>query len=320
MAPLRAWYFNHLHLNNYDIVISVCNAECKGVQTPATTLHIAYLQGPPTQYYWGLYDQYIANPGFGKLNWLARWGLKTLLQPMRRSDLKAAGRPDLLVANSRYVQSEIKKYYHRNSQVVYPPVGVATMVQAAQAVSARQIKQIREELFSGEEFFVVAGRQVNWKRFDLAIQSCGKAVENLLIVGDGPEHNQLVKLAGQSSRVKFLPKYDGPTEIAKYYLAAKGLIFPSLEPFGIIPIEAMACGLPVIAYRCGGSADMITPGVNGLFFDEQTVASLVRAIRKFNVAQYDRAEIVKLSQRFAADNFDKMFRKVVEQAYASLHR
>lgn len=89
IAPLRAHYFNHLRLTGYDIVISVCNAECKGIKVANGTRHIAYLQGPPTQYYWGMYDQYIANPGFGKLNWLARFGLRILVKPMRRSDRKS---------------------------------------------------------------------------------------------------------------------------------------------------------------------------------------------------------------------------------------
>ena len=313
MAPLRALYFNHLHLNDYDVVISICNAECKGVKTPDSTLHIAYLQGPPTQYYWGLYDQYIQNPGFGKLNWLARIGLKLLAGPMRKSDYKSAQQPDILVANSNYVLGEINKYYNRDGVVIFPPVGVERMRQAADKVAKADVQQVKKELFGGEDFYIVAGRQVNWKRFDLAVKACVKAVENLLIVGDGPEHASLVELASDSPHIKFLPKYNGAEEITKYFKAAKGLIFPSLEPFGIIPVEALACGLPILAFAKGGSADIVEDGINGQFFAKQTVASLAKGIKSFNVAQYNRQQVAKTADRFNEAVFATAWRELINQ-------
>ncbi len=313
IAPLRAHYFNHLRLTGYDIVISVCNAECKGIKVASGTRHIAYLQGPPTQYYWGMYDQYIANPGFGKLNWLARFGLRILVKPMRRSDWRAAQRPDALLANSHYVADEIKRYYGRPSQVLFPLAQVDQIKLVSQQVKAKDIRQIRQELFKGRDFYVVAGRQVNWKRFDLAIQACLKTRENLLVIGSGPERNLLVKLAGGNSQIKFLPKYDGVGEIVKYYRSAKGLIFPSLEPFGIVPVEALASGLPVLAFRRGGSADIIRDGINGLFFPEQTVDSLAEGIRRFNVAQFKHDQVVKSAERFSADHFQKNIKQIIEQ-------
>ena len=165
MAPLRVFYFKHLDLSEYDLVISIANAEAKGVKTSPSSVHVAYLQGPPTQYYWGQYDAYIKNPGFGKLNFLARWGLKTLIKPMRKADLAEAKRPDLLIANSNYVANEIKKYYTRDSQVVYPPVDVSGL---------RHTKVKPVNPFGKAEFYVVTGRQVNWKRVDLAVDACIK--------------------------------------------------------------------------------------------------------------------------------------------------
>ena len=320
MAPLRALYFGHLKLSGYDVVISVCNAECKGVKTPNSTLHIAYLQGPPTQYYWGLYDQYIQNPGFGKLNWLARLGLKVLVKPMRKSDYKLSKRPDIYVANSNYVLDEIEKYYGRDGTVMFPPVGVERMKQAVKATSARDVKQIKQELFNGEDFYIIAGRQVNWKRFDLAVSACAKAVENLLIVGDGPEHAKLIELVANKSNIKFLPKYNGPEEIAKYFKAAKGLIFPSLEPFGIIPAEALACGLPILAFNKGGSVDIVEDGVNGQFFQKQTVDSLIDGIRKFNVAKYNRTKVAKTAERFTCATFDEAWRELIRQNSEAIPR
>ena len=313
MAPLRALYFNHLHLNDYDVVISICNAECKGAKTPDSTLHIAYLQGPPTQYYWGLYDQYIQNPGFGKLNWLARIGLKLLAGPMRKSDYKSAQQPDILVANSNYVLGEINKYYNRDGVVIFPPVGVERMKKAASAITTKGIKEVKDNLFKGKDFYIVAGRQVNWKRFDITVGACVKTVENLLIVGDGPEHASLVKLASDNPHIKFLPKYNGAEEIAKYFKAAKGLIFPSLEPFGIIPVEALACGLPILAYAKGGSADIVEDGINGQFFTKQTVASLAKGIKSFNVAQYNRQQIAKTADRFNEAVFTTAWRELLNQ-------
>ena len=294
-------------------VISVCNAECKGIKVASGTRHIAYLQGPPTQYYWGMYDQYIANPGFGKLNWLARFGLRVLVKPMRRSDRRAAQRPDALLANSHYVADEIKRYYGRSSQVLFPLAQVDQIKLASQQVKAKDIRQIRQELFRGGDFYVVAGRQVNWKRFDLAIRACLKTRENLLVIGSGLEHNSLVKLAGGNSQIKFLPKYDGVGEIVKYYRSAKGLIFPSLEPFGIVPVEALASGLPVLAFRRGGSADIIREEVNGLFFPEQTVSSLTEGIKRFNVAQFKHDQVVKSAERFSAEHFRKNIKQIIEQ-------
>lgn len=315
MAPLRAIYFNHLKLRDYDVVISVCNAECKGLWTPDSTLHIAYLQGPPTQYYWGQYDRYIENPGFGKLNWLARWGLKLFLKPMRRSDYRAAQRPDLVVANSDYVLDEMKRYYGRDGAAIHPPVQVAKMRAAAKSIKAADVQGIKRRLFGGQDFYVVVGRQVNWKRFDLAVSACGKSGENLLVIGDGPEHDQLVRLAAGQGNIKFLPRYNNATEIAGYYRAAKGLIFPSLEPFGIVPVEALACGLPVLALHQGGALDMIKDGQNGLFFDNQTVDSLAAGLSKFNVAQFKQATVARSANAFCPAEFERRFSQLIEQNF-----
>lgn len=303
MAPLRALYFSHLKLNGYDVVLSIVNSEAKGIKTDG--YHIAYLQGPPVQYYWGMYDEYIKHPGFGKLDWLARLGLKILVRPMRWSDLTLSRRPDLIVANSTYVAQEVKQYYGRTAEVLPPPVAVWRL---------SKLKAKPYPKFDGQPFFMVAGRQVNWKRFDLAIKACLKAKVNLLVVGDGPEHKKLVQLAGDSPRIKFLPRYDTPERLANYFRAAEGFIFCSKEPFGITPVEAMACGLPVLAFNQGGSLDIVRRGVNGDFFNAQSVEALARALKKWHRSDYDTRRVKRSVQQFDETEFIEQLKQVVNDA------
>lgn len=305
LAPLRARYFSHLDLTDFDLVISVVNAECKAVRTRPDALHIAYLQGPPTQYYWGKYDDYIQNPGFGKLNWLARLGLKILVKPLRKWDRRAAQNPDVLVANSGYVKADIKKYYGRDSQIVWPSVDVKKMSELARKYRCRR---------SG---FVVAGRQVNWKRIDLAIRACQKTGDHLTVIGYGAEHQKLVKLAAGAPNIKFLPRYDGAAELAKILAHAQGLIFPSHEPFGIVAVEALAAGCPVIALEAGGALDFIEDGQNGVFFEKQTVDSLIKALKKFETLKFDETKIARSAVKFDAENFDRNWRRLVENCLKS---
>lgn len=304
MPPLRALYFKHLDLSNYDLVISVANAEAKGTKTGGHTVHISYLQGPPVQYYWGLYGEYIKNPGFGHLNFLARLGLKTLVRPMRHEDLVASHRPQLLLANSNYVAREIRKYYRRDSSVVYPPVNVREI---------QRLKVQPKNPFDGADFYVIAGRQVNWKRMDLAIRACRDSGRNLLVLGEGAEHEHLVQLAGDDPHIKFMPRYNGAAEIKQYLLAAKGFIFCSVEPFGISPVEALAAGCPVVALRYGGALDIIDEGVNGVFFDEQTAESLVQGMDKLEGTKFNCRTVEKSVEKFDVDEFNRNFTGIIEQ-------
>jgi glycosyltransferase involved in cell wall biosynthesis len=301
-------------LREFDLVISVNNAEAKNISRKnlgKNAVHVSYLQGPPTQYYWGLYDQYLKNPGFGKLNFLARFGLKLLASPLRKTDFKAAQKPDVLLANSTYVKDEIKKYYHRDATVLHPNVDATSMVKIVAKISEKDRNNIQQKLFGGEDFFIVAGRQVGWKRIDLAIQACMELDQNLLVIGDGAEHKKLVELAGQSSQIRFLPRYNGAAEIAKYFVSAKAFIFPSLEPFGITPIEALAAGLPVVALKKGGALDFVEDGKNGVFFAEQTLESLIQALHKISLETFDKKVVQASALTFSEDNFQKAFREIL---------
>jgi glycosyltransferase involved in cell wall biosynthesis len=300
---LRQRYFSHLDLSTYDVVISITGAEAKAVKTRQDALHISYMHAA-TQYYWTLYDQYMENPGFGWLNPLARFALKLFIRPLRKADYAAAQRPDIVVANSSYVQEEIKKYYDRDSVVVCPNVDV----EAIKAVPKENAQR---------EGFIIACRQVTWKRVDLAIRAALKTGKKLTVVGDGPEHARLVELAGDGADITFLPKYDGVTEIVKHMRAAQGFLFPSLEPFGIVAVEALAAGTPVIALKKGGSLDFITEGKNGLFFGEQTVDALADAMQRFETYHFDDSEVVRSAEPFSESAFKQQLQALIDKGRVS---
>ncbi len=283
---LRIFWYGSLNFKDYDLVISSSGAEAKSVKTPASTLHINYCHAP-THYYWSRYDQYMKNPGFGALNPIGRFFLRLLLKPLRKWDFKAARRPDVMIANSTHIQQEIEKYYKRDSTVIFPPVYIERFTKPSNHNLER----------SG---FIIAGRQTPYKRFDLAIEACSQLNKPLVVVGGGPDHERLRKLAGKN--VTFLGK--AADEVLEEKLAsASALIFPGLDDFGITPVEAMASGTPVIAFRAGGALDYIKPGKTGEFFDEQTTSSLTDAIKSFDSKKYNHEEIRSFAEQFSKEAF-----------------
>ncbi len=302
---LRQSYFSRLDLSDYDIVISITGAEAKAVKTRPGALHISYMHAP-TQYYWTLYDQYIENPGFGVLNPLARLALKLLVKPLRKADYKAAQGPDVIIANSSYIQAEIQKYYHRDSEVIWPNVDIETIRSLTREYSKRKAQR---------DGFIIYGRQVSWKRMDLAIRAVMEVGQKLTVIGDGPEHERLVRIASGSDDIRFLPKYDGIQEIVSHIRSSKAFLFPSLEPFGIAPVESLAAGTPVVGLKEGGAVDFIDDGKNGVFFEEQTVQSLVAAIRKFDELEFDESIVSRSAEKFSEEQFKRQFEVLVSKSW-----
>jgi glycosyltransferase involved in cell wall biosynthesis len=235
----------------------------------------------------------MAHPGFGILDPLARFGLKLLVSPLRRWDLKASKRPDVIIANSTHIQREIKKYYDRDSTVVFPPI-----------YTERFTKPKNQNL--PRHGFLISGRQTPYKRFDLAIQACSDLDLPLKVIGDGPDHARLQKLAGPT--VTFLGRVSDEL-LEKEFSSAEALIFPGLDDFGITPVEAMAAGTPVIAYKGGGALDYVIPGKTGEFFDDPTVESLKAALQQFDPGTFDPAD----AQAKAAELSPEIFRKKITQ-------
>lgn len=285
---LRCWYFPRLNLKDYDLVISSSGAEAKGIKVRKDALHVCYMHAA-TQYYWSLYDDYLKNPGFGKLNFLVRPALKLLVKPMRSLDKKFAKRPDYIIANSTYVQSDIKKYYGRESTIIFPPVDVEAFS------SASSKKRLG---------FVVTSRQMTWKRLDIAIEACRNLDEQLTVVGEGSEHSKLVALAEGKSNIRFLPTQNDE-QLREILSSSEGFIFPSHEPFGIAPVEAMAAGTPVIAYGAGGALDYLKNGENGLTFRPQTVEALQETMQVFRQTSFNEDLVKQSAQRFSKNNFKK---------------
>jgi glycosyltransferase involved in cell wall biosynthesis len=295
LPVLRAHYFSHLDLSDYDVVISITGAEAKYVRTGGRAQHICYLHAP-TQYYWGKYEHYIADPGFGVLNPLVRVALRLLVGPLRRADYEFAQKPDVLVANSSFVQAEIKQYYRRDSVVIFPPVSVVKIT--------TKVKPKNQ--------LVVISRLANWKRVDLSIGAVKQTGDKLLVMGAGPARAGLMKLASGQRNIRFKPAINSAKKIAQILTSSKGFIFASQEPFGIAPVEALMLGVPVIAYRDGGALDFIADGVNGVFFDEQTVESLAAALDRFRDIRFNPAVIKRSAAKFSENNFKKQLKKLVE--------
>jgi glycosyltransferase involved in cell wall biosynthesis len=291
----RQWWFSHLDLSEFDIIISSSGAEAKGVRkTRKEQIHINYCHAP-THYYWSRYNSYLKDPGFGKLNWLARLGLKILLGPARKWDYKAAQGPDVMIANSTHIQNEVKKYYGRESIVIHPPVDIDRFL----------VKSIQDR-----DGYVITGRQVPYKRIDLAIRACNELEKNLIVIGNGPEHKKLQSIAGKT--IKFLTNVSDD-ELPGYLQNSSAFIFPGVDDFGIAPVEAMAAGCPVIAFKAGGALDTVKENVSGVFFNNQSVESLKDAMLDFERRRFSQDRIIAQAQLFSKDKFKKDLSEIIDQ-------
>lgn len=303
---LRIWWFKNLNLSNYDLIIcSSGNGEAKHIkigkwkmENGKKPVHILYCH-TPTHYYWRHYNQYIKNPGFGFLNPIVRLGLKILVKPLRKLDYKAAQQPNTIIANSFHIQADIKKYYHRDSQIIHPPVDTERFKLSTSG-----------SRLSAREGFVTVGRQVPYKKTEIIIEACNKLGLPLTVVGNGPENKKLKKLAGPT--ITFDTKASDE-KVAKYMATAEAFIFAAEEDFGITPVEAMAAGTPVIAYKAGGALDYVITGKTGEFFEKQTVASLKNTLQDFRPSSYDKTTLIKYSEQFSKKQFKTKLTQFVRE-------
>ena len=281
LMPLAVEQFD---LSYFDVVISNAHSFAKGIITKPHTKHISYCM-TPTRFLWDDSHRYV---GEFKYSWPVKKLLPLFLNYLRIWDREAALRVDEFIANSKFVRERIKKYYNRDALVIYPPVDV----------NKYNISNFQED------YFLMVGRMVPYKKFDLAIKVFNAIEKPLKIVGDGPERRKLEKIAG--SNIEFLGLVSD-YKMPDIYAKARALIFPQEEDFGLVPLEAMASGRPVIAYRGGGALETVADGKTGIFFDEQTEIDLVQAIGRFEYTDWDPIQI-----REQARKFDKpVFRKKI---------
>lgn len=292
LMPLAVEQFD---FSRFDVVLSDSSSYAKGVITSPYTLHLCYLH-TPTRYIWDDCQKYTRDSGFPAL---IKRLVPFLLNPIRLWDRSAACRPDAIFANSEFVRRRIAKYYRRESTLIYPPVDGHRFATVPRLVSS-------------ERYLLMVGRLIAYKRYDIVIEACNRLGLPLWIIGSGPEENRLRQLAGKT--VKFLGRVND-ADLPQYYAACRGFVFPQEEDFGIAAVEALAAGVPVIAYRGGGATEYLEAGVTGEFFEEQTADSVVAALESFYEAAYDTVAIRSRAVRFETTLFQQRIREQVDRQY-----
>lgn len=290
---LRSKAFRELDLSEFDIIISTSSAEAKAVRkTHPSQIHIAYIH-TPIRYYWSHYDEFRKEFNFGALTPLIRPFIPLLVKGQRKKDLESIEDIDVFIANSTVTQERIKKYYNKPSTVIYPGVDVDRFTPPPKGER------------SG---YVLWGRHVPYKRFDLAIEACNKLGVPLTVIGSGPDTERLKKLAGPT--ITFTGRVSDE-ELVKRAQSAKAFLFPNEEDFGISAVEALAAGTPVIAYAKGGALDIVQDGETGVLFNEQTVDSLIEAIKKADKMSFLPATLHRKAKRFDKGLFATKMLKIV---------
>lgn len=298
--PMAVEFFD---LREFDLVISDTSSFAKGVITLPDTLHICYCH-TPTRYLWSDAHQYLNELKFNKY---FKKIIAMVLNRLRIWDYNAAQRVDHFIANSQMVAGRIRKYYRRESQVIYPPVETTKF-------------SIAEKMPEKNEAYFLAGcRLVPYKRIDLVIEAFNLLGDNyrLKIFGDGLDLDRLKKIANGNNNIEFLGRVSDE-EKAKLYQNALAFINPQEEDFGITPVESMAAGRPVIAYRKGGALETVIEGQTGLFFNEQAPESLAAVLRSFQTNNFNPQAIRAHAEKFSVANFKEQIEKFIAEKKAQL--
>lgn len=278
-------------LSKYKVVLSSSASIAKGVLTHSNQLHICYCHSP-MRYAWDFYHQYLNEAGLTK--GLKAWYAKKVLHKIRIWDVISSNRVDYFIANSNYIAKRIKKVYNREAIVIYPPVDV---------------EQFKLET-NKEDYYLAASRLVSYKKIDLIVKAFAKMPnKKLVVVGDGPDFNKIKKLATTNIEMKgFVSK----TELIKYMQKAKAFVFSAEEDFGIIPVEAQACGTPVIALGKGGCLETVISNETGVFFKEQIEEDICNAVVEFEKISFDPIQIRKHAEKFSKERFEREYNNFVK--------
>ncbi|MEM9418358.1 MAG: glycosyltransferase [Planctomycetota bacterium] len=290
LLPLMPYAVEQHDLRGFDVVISSHHAVAHGVLTRADQLHLCYTHSP-ARYAWDLYHDHIPPQKVSPLK-------RMVMHRFRQWDVVAGQRVDEFAANSKHVAARIRKTYRREATVIHPPVDVQRFRSDAER----------------EEHYLVAGRLVGYKNVEPVIRAFDGLEQQLVIAGDGPDKKRLQRLAGQN--VRFLGALNDQA-FAEQLQTCKALIFPGEEDFGMIPVEAMAAGAPVIALRQGGVTETVEDGVTGVFFDEPTPEAVAEAVRKFENEGVTAGpgELQYAAQRFEVPRFERQIQDWVSGAW-----
>ena len=290
--PLMPLAIEQFDLSDYDLVISDNHAIAKGVITGPNTLHISYIH-TPIRYAWDMQAQYLAKAGLDR--GLRSFFARALLHYIRLWDIRTANGVDHYVSNSQYIARRIKKIYKRDATVIYPPVEIDRF-------------SVREDK---EDFYLSVSRLVPYKKVDLIVKAFTSMPDKkLVVIGSGPELKSLKKIA--TKNITFLGFQDNPV-IEDHMQRARALVYAAEEDFGIVPLEAQACGTPVIAYGKGGALETVIPGETGCFFAEQTPEALIEAIETFEANDpLDPHKARAQAERFSKARFKEEFRAFVD--------
>lgn len=287
--PLFPKAIETIDLSSYGLIISSSWAVAKGVKTTNKQLHICYCY-TPIRYVWDLYDEYTSS-----LKQPKKFLVEQTLKYIRKWDIKTLDRVDYFIADSNFVQDRISKTYNRDSSVIYPPVNTD--------------KFTFEE--KKDDFYFTASRLVSYKKTKLIVEAFNKMPnKKLVVIGAGDEY-EIIKSIAKENIV--LLGYQEDEVLIKYMQKAKAFLYAAIEDFGIVPIEAMSCGTPVIALNKGGTAETVQNGITGIHFKKQSIEDIINAVSEFETMNFDYKKISKLSQRYAEDRFKKEFEDFVNE-------
>lgn len=296
LLPLFPLAIEQFDLLDYDLIISSSHAVAKGVLAGPDQLHISYVHSP-ARYAWDLQHQYLQEADLtkGVRSIVAR----VILHYLRIWDVCAANRVDEFIVNSRYVAQRVERIYRRRAKIIYPPVDV----------------DFFNFYSKKEEYYVTVSRFVPYKKVNLIVEVFARLPNHkLIVIGDGPDREKIASLAGKNVE---LVGYQPRQRLRDYLQSAKGFIYAAEEDFGIAVVEAQACGTPVIVYGKGGTLETVVEGKTGLFFSEQSVESLLEAIRKFESCydSFDPRQIRTHAEKFSRERFQREFQQFVESAW-----
>jgi len=285
--PLFPKAVESFDLREYDLIISSSWAVAKGVKTTKNQLHISYCY-TPIRYAWDLYEEYTSN-----LKQPKRFLVEQSLNYIRKWDIATLDRVDYFIADSKFVANRIQKTYNRDSRVIYPPVDVT------------HYKLCEEK----EEYYLTACRLVPYKKTKLIVEAFNTMPEKkLLVIGSGEEYDAIKKIA--KSNISVLG-YQEKSSMIEYMQKAKAFVYAAIEDFGIVPLEAMACGTPVIALNDGGTAETVIHKINGVHFEKQTLSDIVKAVKEFETLKFDSLKISQAVQVYSTVRFQKEIKSFV---------